>query len=101
MSSNESHNDECANIFHGMTDKVQQQLFDEAFTLVKNKHQTVTLQTCLLTLFDETLESKNVLSVGWACLSLAMMQSDEFENIEPGITQKIQKSIIAEMSNKL
>tara|TARA_Y100000992_G_C21148029_1_gene434809 strand:+ start:206 stop:523 length:318 start_codon:yes stop_codon:yes gene_type:complete len=79
----------------------QDKMFTQAFNIVKEKHNKVNLQNCLCVLLDNETSSEDVLCVGIACLSLLNKQSDEFEKIENGMTDRIKKSIVLEMSNRL
>ena len=81
--------------------EVQDKMFTQAFNLVKNKHDKVNLQNCLLVLLDEETSSQDVVCLGVACLSLLDMQSNDFEAIETGMTNKIKKFIVLEVSKKL
>ena len=80
---------------------VQDALFEKAFNYVKGKHQEVNLQTCLMELYNENLDKDYVICVCLACISLIEMGSEDFEKIEEGLTQKMKKSVMTRVAEKL
>ena len=80
---------------------VQESLFKKAFDYVKEKHGEVNLQTCLAEMYNENLHEDHILCICVACWSLIEMGSEDFENIEKGLTEKIKKSIMMQVGEHL
>ena len=80
---------------------VQEAIFKKAFYYVKGKHEVVNLQTCLTELYNENLDKEYAVCVCLACISLIEMGSDDFEKIEEGVTQKMKKSVMEQVSKHL
>lgn len=81
--------------------EVQDKMFTQAFNIVNEKYDKVNLQNCLLVLLDENTSKEDLVCIGLACISLLKKQSDDFESIEVGMTERIQKMIISEISQRL
>ena len=80
---------------------VQETIFKKAFDYVKSKHEEVNLQTCLFEMYNEDLEKEHVVCLCLACISLLEMGSEDFENIQEGLTKKMKSSIMKKVSEHL
>jgi hypothetical protein len=80
---------------------VQEIIFKKAFDYVKSKHQKVNLQTCLFEMYNEDLEEEYVVCLCLACISLLEMGSEDFENIQEGLTKKMKSSIMKKVTEHL
>lgn len=81
--------------------EVQDKMFTQAFDIVNEKYDKVNLQNCLVVLLDKKTSKEDIVCVGLACISLLKKHSDDFESIEVGMTERIQKMIISEISQRL
>ncbi len=75
----------------------QQYLFNNAFEYLNTKYGKVNLATCIQGLESDETPQENKFSIGWAALSLMGEQSQEYDNIKPGLSDNMKKRIIEKM----
>ena len=80
---------------------VQEALFEKAFYYIKNKHESVNLQTCLMEMYNNDLEEEYVICVCLACISLIESGKEDFDKIENGLSERMKKSVMAQVGEQL
>ena len=75
----------------------QQQLFNTAFEYLNTKYKKVNLATCIQGLHSDETPQEKRFSIGWAALSLIYENSQEYDNIKPGLSNSMKKAIIDKM----
>ena len=73
---------------------IQEEIFKKAFDYIKNKYGKVNMNNCISEMYSTELEEDYVICVTFACLSFIEMGSEDFEQIEKGLTKKMKKSIM-------
>ena len=80
---------------------INSELYKTAFEYVKNKHSIFTFENCLLCILDDNIPEKYVIPVGFTCICLIGKHSDVFNKMKPGLSEKLTKSIMDKISQKL
>ena len=77
------------------------QQYKTTFEYVTNKHGIFTFENCLLCILDDNIPEKYVIPVGFTCICLIGKHSDVFNKMKPGLSEKLTKSIMDKISQKL
>lgn len=79
-----------------ITEEDQNIMFKKGFDYIKsNSHDNnVNIANAIICLSNKNITYENAVSVFWIAYSLTIKNKDNFENIEKGLTIKIQEQLI-------
>lgn len=79
-----------------ITDEHQNIMFKKGFDYIKlnSNNNNVNIANAVICLSNENISFENAISVFWIAYSLTIKNKPNFENIEKGLTIKIQQQLI-------
>ena len=86
-----------------ITHEQQQALFKIGHEYIRSKSSdnNVSLANAITCLSDKNITSNDAVGTFWVAYGLVTQNKNEFENIENGLTLKLQKTLVDTLSNVL